>query len=607
MRTGVDGMLSRLVGAAAVVFAVHLAPAAAQVTARVSVDSAGIQGDGSSWFSSVSADGRFVAFTSEATDLVAGDTNLRNDIFVRDLQLGTTVRVSVGAGGAQGNDESYYPSISADGRYVAFYSHSSNLVPGDTNSHSDVFVHDRQLGTTERVSLSTGGGQAGSLNEHPSISADGRYVAFGSPADNLVPGDTNFWTDVFVRDRQLGTTERVSVDSSGAQCNGSSDYPSISADGRYVVFHSHSTNLVAGDTNGVFDIFVRDRQLGTTERVSVDSGGAQGNSDSDSPSISADGRYIAFHSFASNLVAGDTNAREDIFVRDRQAGATERASVGAGGVQGNFASVSPWISADGRYVEFASFATNLVAGDTNSREDIFLRDRQLGATERVSVDSAGIQGNGHSYSGGISSDGRIVAFMSESTNLVPGDSNARTDVFVRDRVPPPMESLCDPGVAGVAGCPCSNPPSGSGRGCDNSANTGGASLQTAGDPDLSADTLSFTTSGQIPATLSILVQGDALAASGQVYGRGVRCAGGVLRTLYAKTAAGGGITAPDSGAGDPTVSARSAALGDTLAGGQTRWYFVAYRDPIAFCPAPFAMAGKQTFNATQTWRILWRP
>jgi len=165
--------------------------------------------------------------------------------------------------------------------------------------------------------------------------------------------------------------------------------------------------------------------------------------------------------------------------------------------------------------------------------------------------------------------------------------------------------VCDPGVDGVLACPCSNPASGSGRGCDNSAVTGGASLATAGDPDLSTDTLVFTTSGQIPASLSLLVQGSAVVSSGAIYGRGVRCAGGVLRTLYTKTASGGSITAPDSGAGDPTVSARSAALGDPLAAGQTRWYFVAYRDPIAVCPAPFAMTPRQTFNVTQTWQVDW--
>jgi Tol biopolymer transport system component len=370
----------------------------------------------------------------------------------------TTELVSVSSAGVQGNSSSYgTPSISADGRYVAFYSPASNLVSGDTNGSVDIFVRDRQTGTTELVSVSSSGVQGNGSSYSPSISADGRYVAFYSLASNLVTADTNLYEDVFVRDRQAGTTERVSVSSAGAQGNSSSYTPSISADGRYVAFRSYATNLVSGNVNGYSDIFVRDRQTGTTTRVSVANAGYEGNNDSSSPSISADGRYVAFASLASNLVsgAGDTNGVEDIFVRDRQTGTTERVSVSSAGTQGNGASSSPSISADGRYVAFYSLASNLVSGDTNGTFDIFVRDRQTGTTELVSVSSSGVQGNSASSSPSISADGRYVAFYSPASNLVSGDTNGSADIFVRAELgptPDPWSSLGG-GLGGQWGIP----------------------------------------------------------------------------------------------------------------------------------------------------------
>jgi Tol biopolymer transport system component len=577
----------------------------AQVTQRVSVDSGGAEGNNDSGYLgvSISADGRYVAFYSIATNLVPGDTTGSGDIFVRDRQSGTTERVSVDSGGAQGNGGSYAPAISADGRYVAFDGSATNLVPGDTNGFSDVFLRDRQSGTTERVSISSGGVQGNGYSYFPSISADGRYVAFESSATNLVAGDTNAFVDVFVRDRLSGTTERVSISSGGVQGNGGSDAPSISADSRYVAFQSYANNLVLGDTNGFVDVFVRDRQSGTTERVSVDSFGAQGNDHSYVPSISADDLYVAFHSYATNLVPGDTNGFADVFVHNRLSFWTERASVSPAGVQGNGNSSYPSISADGRHVAFASTATNLVPGDTNGVEDAFIRDRLNSTTERVSVSSAGAQGNGDSgdYGPSISTDGRYVAFESAAAFLVPGDTNGVKDVFIRDRDATSFASLCDPSVGGVIACPCSNPPSGAGRGCNNSAATGGASLFAAGVAYLSMDSLVFTTSGEKPVALSIVLQGNALLSSGHVYGQGVRCAGGTLKRLFNKIASAGSITAPDFGAGDPTVSARSAARGDTILAGQSRWYLVYYRDPTVLggCPA------SSTFNTTQTGHVAW--
>ena len=573
----------------------------AQVTQRVSISSSGAQSNGGSGPSSLSADGRYVAFASSASNLVAGDTNGYSDVFVRDRLSGTTERVSVGSGGAQANGPSTYAQISADGRYVLFTSNASNLVDGDTNGCADVFIRDRQLGTSERASVDSGGVQANETSYAYSISADGRYVAFYSYATNLVPGDTNGLVDIFVRDRRSGTTERVSVDSAGSQANGQSYYPAISSDGRYVAFSSYATNLVPGDTNGYGDVFVRDRQSATTERVSVDSAGAQGDAESEFPSISADGRYVVFTSDSTNLVHADTNGYSDVFVRDRQNATTQRVSVNTGNVQANGDSDYASISADGRYVAFGSMASNLVSGDTNGVEDVFVRDRQNRTTARVSIASSGLQGDDTSYIPSLSADGRYVTFHSNATNLVPEDTNGFSDIFVRDTIASGFTDLCDPGVLGVISCPCSNSPSGAGRGCDNSAATGGASLAASGIAYLSMDSLVFTTSAEKPTATSIVMQGNSLIAGGLVFGQGVRCVGGTLKRLYTKTAVGGDITAPDFGAGDPTVSARSATLGDVIQAGQSRYYLVYYRDPIVLggCPA------SSTFNATQTGQVVW--
>ena len=401
-------------------------------TERVSVGVGGVEGDGRSLDCAISSDGRCVAFSSGATNLVAGDTNGRYDVFVRDRQAATTELASVSTGGALGNFDSQDPCISGDGRSVLFYSGASNLVAGDFNGVGDVFIHDRQSGTTEIASATSS--ESNDASQEPAISTDGSCVVFMSNASNIVAGDTNGAADVFVFDRTSGAIERVSVASDGTEAAGESQDPSISADGRYVAFWSYAPNLVAGDTNLASDVFVHDRVSGTTERVSVATGGGQANGDSFRPSISADGRYVAFESDATNLVAGDTNGVYDIFVRDRQNGTTERVSVSTSGTQADNYSIVASISADGRYVAFQSFSTNLVAGDTNGLTDIFLRDRQGGTTQRVSLGGGGVQANGDSFLARISADGRFVAFESNGSNLVPGDTNGAMDVFVANLV-----------------------------------------------------------------------------------------------------------------------------------------------------------------------------
>ncbi len=400
-------------------------------TDRVSVSSAWAQVSLASSESAISADARFVAFTSSAADLVANDTNGKDDIFVHDRHTGVIERVSVDSSGAEGHAASGSASISADGRFVAFESFAADLVAGDTNGFLDVFVHDRQSGTTERVSVATSGTQGDGRSSSPSISADGRFVAFYSAAKTLT-ADTNNVRDVFVRDRLNGTTELVSVDSSGSQGNSHSIDPSISANGRFVAFTSSATNLVAGGGNGFDQVFVRDRDLGTTERASIATGGAEGTKNSGNPSISADGQIVAFDSVATNLVGNDTNDCADVFLHDRQSGLTERVSVSSGAAQGDLASNWPSISFDGRVVVFHSAATNLVVGDTNGSLDIFVHNHQRGTTERASVATGGSEGILDSKAPSLSADGRVVAFESLAPNLVTGDTNAVSDVFAHD-------------------------------------------------------------------------------------------------------------------------------------------------------------------------------
>jgi Tol biopolymer transport system component len=346
----------------------------------------------------------------------------------------TTLRVSLSPVGTQGNFHSLWGAVSADGRYVAFHSTASNLVLSDLNGHMpDIFLKDNQTANCTLVSLSVSGGAADFGSIAPSISADGRYVAFESDATNLIVGDTNFMRDVFVRDVQTGITTRVSVDSTGAEADGPSYYATISADGRYVAFESEAANLVRGDVNLARDVFVHDRQMGFTMRVSQGFMGAEANGASTWPAISADGHYVAYMSDASNLVPNDTNGQPDVFVLDLQSGATTRVSVDSAGVPGDAASGSPSISWNGQVVAFASNATNLVAGDTNGTGDVFVHDLASGVTQRVSVDGSGLQGNSlSSMQGnyGISSDGRFVAFDSLASNLVPGDTNGGSDLFL---------------------------------------------------------------------------------------------------------------------------------------------------------------------------------
>ncbi len=407
------------------------------VTERISVSTAGAEANGSSFGGCISADGRLVVFTSHASNLVPGDTNGAQDVFLRDRQAGTTVRLSVPPGGGQADAGSWDPAISPDGRFVVFVSAAGNLVPGDGNGAADVFLLDRLQGTLELVSVTPAGVSGNAESYDPRVTDDGRRVAFASKASDLLPGDTNGQPDVFLRDLPLGQTERISVSTAGVQGNGPSISPAISADGRIVVFTSQADNLVVPDGNGVKDIFLRDRQTATTERISNGLGMAQANATSELPNIAADGRLVVFHSHASNLVPGDVNGQEDIFLFDRSTGTIVMVSRSTLGLPSNGESVKTGISADGWLVVFDDTASNLAA-DGNGQKDVFVHDRRTGITDWVSVGWQGQEGTDASFylrtpSPVISGDGRFVVFASLADNLVAGDTNGVLDVFVHDR------------------------------------------------------------------------------------------------------------------------------------------------------------------------------
>jgi Tol biopolymer transport system component len=399
---------------------------------RISVTSAERQSEGAaSRFVKVSADGRRVVFSSPATDLVPGDTNDSGDVFVRDRRTGTTERVSVDSSGRQVDDGGEEAAISANGRFVVFTSGASNLVPGDTNDDVDVFVRDLAKRTTSLVSLRSDGKQATGSSFLASVSANGRYVAFQSTAADLVAGDTNDVEDVFVRDVVKKTTKRVSLPSTGRQFEGPSAIPVISDSGRYVAFISNPRNP------DVFDVFRRDLRTGRTILVSVGRKGEPIDGVTGQIAISGNGRFVGYTSDSTNIVAGDTNGDWDTFVYDTARKLSKRVSVGSDGQQGNGPSDQPSLSRTGRYVAFASEASNLVAGDTNGAGDAFLRDLRTGVTKRISTAADGVQGNdasGPSYAPevGLSADGRHAAFVSQATNLVRGDTNDRPDVFAWD-------------------------------------------------------------------------------------------------------------------------------------------------------------------------------
>ena len=417
-----------------------LATASNGSTEVVSAPPGGGAATGQSWAPSITPDGRYVVFWSLARNLTADpDTTGRWDIFVKDNQTGVIRKVSTGLDGAEANQDSNYADISADGRYVVFASTATNLVAGDDADRTgyELFVKDLRTDTITRlIAEDRAPGDSGSDIE-PSISADGSAIAFRSSHADLVPGDTNDAIDIFVWKRSTGKVTRVSVSSSGAQGINTAQPdlalsvgPSISADGRTVVFESGADTLVKGDTNGLLDIFVHTLADGRTTRVSVGSDGQQatgGGTDnqqgSSEPSISADGRYVAYQGYAlKGLVKQDTGVTNQVYVYDRRTGQTRLVvHTTDGGVAAGY-SGDATISPDGRFVAFQSYDEHLVVGDTNGQPDVFVRDLKGSRITLASIGADGQPADGPSGAGGqaITAGGRAVVFDSQAHNLVQG-------------------------------------------------------------------------------------------------------------------------------------------------------------------------------------------
>jgi Tol biopolymer transport system component len=387
----------------------------------------------------LSADGNLVVFASDAGDLVAGDANGKTDIFLRNRTGRTTERISVNASGASANGDSRNPVISADGRYVAFQSSAADLVGGDNNGRIDVFVRDRTLGQTVLVSVDNGGNNSGAGNSYsPQFTADGRKVAFASTADNLVTNDSNGTADAFVRDLTAGTTLLASVNTNGFSGNAISAPPMITPDGRYVAFLSAAGDLVGNDTNGLNDAYRRDLMSGITELVSVSTSGQAGNRLSFHPVISGNGMRVAFATQATDLTATpDDNNVTDVYLRDFGSNATVLVSkVPGGSAAGQSASGTPVFSADGTHLLFISIATDLTGNDTNGKQDVFLWSAATDANELISVNLAGnAPGNGFSgiTAASMSGDLSQIVFFSEASDVASGDTNGAADIFLRNR------------------------------------------------------------------------------------------------------------------------------------------------------------------------------
>ncbi len=460
-------------------------------TVRVSVSSSGTQGNGDSYLPSLSSAGRLVAFYSESNNLIDNDTNTCTyysitgtcpDVFVHDRDrtgdgiLDTagdirTVRVSVASDGSQANGMSLFPALSADGRYVAFVSLASNLVANDLNNQADIFVYDMNLpNKVVRVSVSTEGieangpsGFTGLYHGPPAISSSGRFVVFHSAASNLVTGDTNQTDDIFVRDRDTDNngifdepggvkTVRMSVSSELAQGDNWSLHPSVSANGRFVVFSSLAANLVAGDVNAVADVFLHDRDADgnntfdetgagiRTTRISVSTSGTEANGASEFPALAADGGTIAFRSLASNLISSDGNGKADVFLADRSTGVVSRISVDSAGLEANDASGAspnvtgpasfdrgaPAVATLGRFISFHSLATNLISGDTNGASDVFLHDRSTDVTSTTISTTSTTTSTSTSTTGSTSTTSTTIIVIPTTTSTTSTSSTSST-------------------------------------------------------------------------------------------------------------------------------------------------------------------------------------
>lgn len=408
-------------------------------TLRMSVSSTEAEGNGSSGAAAVSGDCSLVAFASAASNLVPNDTKKFVDVLARDRDTGKTVLVSKAPGTARANGDSRPNSVSKTGRFVAYDSGASNLVPGDTNGWYDVFVRDLMRKRSELISVAADGGPADSTSIYPSISANGRFVSFNSDAENLVDEPTMNDIDVYLRDRKLGTTEVVSKGFGGALPDTGSGPSEISGNGRYILYNSAATNLVeGGDGDALMDAYRYDRVTGETILVSE---GQDGAVTDDAPvsgdDISFDGRYVSLTTYSDKMIEGLDTPEANVYWRDLETGEVKIVSVSSEGDVGDSFAFYSSISDDGEVVTFDSQSNGLVPGDDNFMVDIYAHYVDSGVTTRATVSTAGRgAARGGSASAG-SANGACVAFASGSPKLVPDDHNGLVDVILRNLGPRP--------------------------------------------------------------------------------------------------------------------------------------------------------------------------
>lgn len=542
----------------------------------------------------MSQDGRIVTFESLSTNLIPTLFTFYSDIYYVDTTTGVIDIASVDSnelhGGSPGSTDA---AVSGDGNSIAFRSGGNNLVAGDTNNTFDIFVRNIAAGTTERVNLSVTGLELNGPSSHPALSFDGRFVAFETRATNVDPSDTSNEPDIYVRDRLLSTTTRVSTDGLG---NGHGDDCCISSDGRFVAFTSNVPFLPA-DTNGVQDVYVRDMTLGMLSLVSSTPAGVVGNSDSVMPSISGDGSKVSFSSRAPNLYPGVDGSIYQVLVKNLTTGSIALASQSTSGQLCSADAYQSAISADGNHVTFRTSGSNLAPNDLPSNRDVFVRDLALGQTIPVSVNSGGVLSDNHCDAPCISADGQVVAYDSVSTNLIPEDTLGIRDVFVAYRVSQPTHrSFCYSGNSIF--CPCSNGGL-RGRGCNHSASSQGALLRATGTPSIAADSVLLESINMVPGTSALLFQGTARhnAGQGSTLGDGLLCASGTITRMAVRFANPQGFVQLGFGvAGDVPISV----LGTIAPAGGIRTYQAWYRDAVVYCTPAFQ-------NLTNGIEIAWSP
>jgi len=568
-------------------------------TIRVNLGPGGVEAISQCTNPALSADGNWVAFESQASNLVPGDTNNWFDIFLVDLQANTLVRASTTSSGGEAGSPCHFASLSADGRYVCFKTSASNLIPGPPPVHIGYVVKDMQTGGIEAASANTSG-VMGNKEPYGSLTRDGRHFVFTTDATNLVPGDTNGTDDIFERDLNTGITIRVNLGPGGAQDTSSAGVPRASADGRFVVFSSGSSVLVPGDTNLSNDVFLADLQSGTIVFADTNFTGVQANGNCSDPDVSDDGRFVCFAASATNLVLANTHNHQCVYVKDMLTGSIYLASTDSLQLQGGVQAGSPVLTPAGRVVLFTAGAA-LDPQDTNAFGDIYAHDIFTARTAIVDLGSTGAAGDTNVWQVyGTNQDGSKVAFSSDSLNVVPGDLNTHEDVFVRECAwDQPHGTFC-PGTA--LNCPCGNAGTNQ-QGCANSVNSNGALLLPSG--GINPDTILLSASGMLPTASAIFLQGSADVSQGTqwggfVFGDGNRCVGGSLKRLAIKSSVSGATQYPQTG--DLPISARSAALGDTLLPGAIRYYQTWYRDPNqAFCSVPVGNGWNVTSGAIVVW------